>query len=690
MVTTALSPAEVAEYYKHRLPSLPQQDKEWRCPCPIHGGKRDSFAVQADTGRWFCHSQCGRGGDAYELEQTLSGLSTFPESLEAVNAIVGRAASSSSAGPGRVEDTYYDYLDETGAVLFQVVRFFPKGFLPRRPDGRGGWTYNLHGVRRVPYRLPEILLKKTVFVTEGEKDSDALWKLGLPATTAPGGAGKWREEYSETLAGRQVVIFPDADERGRRDAVQKARSLLAKAEAVKVVELPGLPEKGDISDWLSAGGTRSELGELVRAAPKLNAEALNELERRWFGPEMITGAEQKRSSESTSRADDTDDGVPAFPEMAWRGLFGTYRAAMDATTEAADVAHFAALWVACAASLGRRVSMFSGTLIYPNAYLAFFGATGDKKTTAQRRIFSLGLPESVRIVPSVGTPEGFAKHLKENSGEGLSWLFFWEELSSLLARGRWAGSTVLEFVTETFDCPDQWALRYATNPVELEEPTPSILAGTTPEWFWKQAREDDFYGGFGNRFLWFTGAKKSPLPEPDEPRQEALRQLRASISELSQIGPVRAEFTPEARALWAEFYRDWESRERPGLEGAALKRIHVYVRKLAMVYAALEKTLPRIEAEQLAAAIAVGSYAACCARFLIGQRGRNTRGDAGLERRFVEWVERNPGAKVRYMQQTMSKYCESAEAFNRILRSLVQADRIREEKKPRRVFPAVD
>jgi hypothetical protein len=135
-------------------------------------------------------------------------------------------------------------------------------------DGKYAW--DLSGVHLVPYRLPELLRAKpgrTVFVAEGEKDVDALAELGLVATCNAMGAGKWRPEYSDHLAGRPVVILPDNDQPGRDHAQQVARSLQGKAASVKVLELPGLPEKGDVSDWISSGGTVAALKMLVKEAP---------------------------------------------------------------------------------------------------------------------------------------------------------------------------------------------------------------------------------------------------------------------------------------------------------------------------------------------------------------------------------------------------------------------------------------
>jgi len=163
----------------------------------------------------------------------------------------------------------YDYLDKSGKLLFQTVRLDPKDFRQRRPDGQGGWVWNLDGVRKVPYRLPELLqasMQDWVFITEGEKDVDRLVAEGLSATCNPMGAGKWRAEYDRYFAGRLVAVIPDNDEPGMRHARQVAESLLGIAGEIRIVEVPGLDKGGDISDWLDCGGDRTKLLELVDMA----------------------------------------------------------------------------------------------------------------------------------------------------------------------------------------------------------------------------------------------------------------------------------------------------------------------------------------------------------------------------------------------------------------------------------------
>lgn len=241
------------------LKNLKKSGDGFTAQCPFHGDKHNSLSISdgdEDNLLAYCHAGC---------ENVFERLvAMFPH----------------SNGNQRREVVVYPYRDAKGDLLYESVRFEPKDFRVRRPDGNGGHKWNLNGGPRVLYRLPEILEAKpshTIAICEGEKDCDALAALGVIATTNVTGAGKWREEYNEALRGRKVCILPDNDEPGRKHATQVAESLRPIAASVKVVQLPGLPEKGDVSDWLDAGGTVAKLRELVNGAPEfvgpLNTQA---------------------------------------------------------------------------------------------------------------------------------------------------------------------------------------------------------------------------------------------------------------------------------------------------------------------------------------------------------------------------------------------------------------------------------
>jgi putative DNA primase/helicase len=165
----------------------------------------------------------------------------------------------------------YDYRDEAGELLFQVCPLDPKDFRQRRPVEGGGWSWSVKGIRQVPYRLPSLVAADPAtpaFIPEGEQDVDRLHSLGLVATCNAGGASKWKRCHAEHLHGRRIIILPDNDQAGRDHTTAVAKSLVGVATSVKFIELPGLPDKGDVSDWLDAGGTAAGLLDLAAAAPE--------------------------------------------------------------------------------------------------------------------------------------------------------------------------------------------------------------------------------------------------------------------------------------------------------------------------------------------------------------------------------------------------------------------------------------
>jgi hypothetical protein len=201
----------------------------------------------------------------------------------------------------KVVASRFDYEDETGAILYQVERkefqnhdgsFVQDGkkrkktFSQRRPDGNGGWISGpgcLDGVRRIPYRLPELIeavgTGAMVVIAEGERCIDLLRGSNVPATCNSGGAKNWRPCHSAYLSGADVVVLPDNDMTGRAHLDQMAASLVEAGATVRVLDLPGLPPKGDVVDWAANGGTAGDLHSLIasNATPWLPGEPVKAL-----------------------------------------------------------------------------------------------------------------------------------------------------------------------------------------------------------------------------------------------------------------------------------------------------------------------------------------------------------------------------------------------------------------------------
>lgn len=231
--------------------------------CPFHDDQNPSANTYEDGGIWRfkCHG-CGWGGDVFDVQAKASGR----ETKDVLADIAGGDRGTASSPGRRREIAVYRYVNDDGEILHETVRYEPKAFKQRRPDGKGGYIWSLKGIKTTLYRLPELKdfdFDAWVFVAEGEKDVDNLFANGLPATTNPMGAEKWLDEYSELLRGRRIAILADNDRKGLEHALKVVRSLHGIAAEVKIVELPGLPEKGDVSDYLAGVGTAESLLQLV-------------------------------------------------------------------------------------------------------------------------------------------------------------------------------------------------------------------------------------------------------------------------------------------------------------------------------------------------------------------------------------------------------------------------------------------
>jgi hypothetical protein len=245
-----------------------------RVPGPGHSAKDRSLSVKPDSGAPDGFVVFSFSGDdpirCKDYVRAKLGLPAF-------------RPGNGKGGDDRIIEVY-DYVDESNTLLFQVVRYEPKKFPQRRPDPerKGEYIWSVQGVRQVPYRLPEIIeaiaQEKTVFIVEGEKDANNLWKWGVPATCNPGGAGKWRNELAEHFRGADIVLVPDNDEPGRKHADLVGASLKGTAARVRLLVLPDLPAKGDVTNWIESGGTPEDLDQLVKGAPEWSPQVVKQPE----------------------------------------------------------------------------------------------------------------------------------------------------------------------------------------------------------------------------------------------------------------------------------------------------------------------------------------------------------------------------------------------------------------------------
>ena len=267
--------------------------------CPCHDDKRNSLMINKDADKIVIYCQAGCDTEKIVDVFGLKMSDLFMEPL----------TNSQSKN-----NTEYLYYDDNGKLVHKSVRYYgkdgKKNFYQARPDGAGNFINSFKAgeygfvskykdkywqrvkknvkydeVKKFPefkdtvlYNLSNLIKavndNQTVYIVEGEKDVENLKKIGLVATTNPMGAGKWKSHYNKYFTGAEVVILPDNDEPGRKHADAIVKGLKGKAKSIKVVELPDLQIKGDVSDWLSSGGTKEKLLELVEGSPVVDAKEI--------------------------------------------------------------------------------------------------------------------------------------------------------------------------------------------------------------------------------------------------------------------------------------------------------------------------------------------------------------------------------------------------------------------------------
>jgi hypothetical protein len=309
-----------------RLSGGKKSGSGWQARCPAHDDETASLSVsESPDGKILLHCKAGCTTESVVAKMNLAMKDLFP------------LRSMSREPKPRIVATY-PYRDEQGNLLFECVRYEPKNFKQRRPDPDepGKWIWNLRGVRRVLYRLRELIAAisagQTIYIAEGEKDVDALVKHGFVATCNPLGAKKdgssWLPEHNETLRGTaSVVVVADKDETGRAHGRIVAAQLRPVASSLKLVELPdqnGVKVK-DAADFFAAGGSADELRTIVETEPEFIPEpelsaAKPDIPASEHEPEADDSNGQKRRKSAATRLIDLAKGFAFFHDLQDRAF----------------------------------------------------------------------------------------------------------------------------------------------------------------------------------------------------------------------------------------------------------------------------------------------------------------------------------------------------------------------------------
>ena len=227
------------------------QDGQYNALCPGHPDNKPSLSIKEADDKILvrCFARC-------ELADILK-----PLGLESSDLFINGHKTNREH---KEIQAVYNYVDANGKP-YEVVRFKPKQFAQRQPDGTGGYIWSLKGIVPTLYHQGELKQAidsgQLIYIVEGEKDCDNLWAIGLASTTNPMGVRKWCDSYSEILRGADLIIIPDNDDPGCDHANNVAKSCYGIAKKIRLLKLPG--ESKDVSHWLDNGGSVEQLEKLL-------------------------------------------------------------------------------------------------------------------------------------------------------------------------------------------------------------------------------------------------------------------------------------------------------------------------------------------------------------------------------------------------------------------------------------------
>jgi 5S rRNA maturation endonuclease (ribonuclease M5) len=366
----------IAEFVRsrgHELKPAGQNFVTNSCPVTVHKKKwHRPVNIDVKRGFWLCND-CKLGGTVIDWVMR-------EKRCDAAQAMRELGGGGNDFEPHAKIVEAYDYRDKNGELVFQICRKDPKSDFPvRRPDGRGGWIWNVQGVPRVLYRLPEVLKAQSVCVAEGEKDCDNLAKLGFVATTNPFGAGKWRDEYNAFLRGKDVIVFGDVgdpDKKGEKHTEEVIASLSSSGIAARHARQPdGFHDVSDYIASLPAETARDAIAKLIDEAPAAK----------------VTVTSEPRDEAGDDLTSLTVD-YPAPPDKAaYYGLAGEIVEKIAPQTEADPVALLVQFLIAFGNVIDRMAdSVADGSWHYLNLFCVLVGDTSKgRKGTALQHILRL-------------------------------------------------------------------------------------------------------------------------------------------------------------------------------------------------------------------------------------------------------------------------------------------------------------
>lgn len=597
--------------------------------CPIHEDKSPSLKIDiSNNGNVLLH--CFAGCSQNELS---TWLRSHAEALHPAHKDQRKTA------------YYYD--DSSGTPALKVQRIdMPGGkkrFAQFHRIGQS-WAPGKPQGAVLPYRFSEWAQCNEIYLVEGEKCVEALRSIGIAATTTPGGSNGWKRQYAEAFRGKSVLIIPDNDEPGMKYARNAYNDLVNLAQVCTILQLKGLGPSEDVADWIARGGTSDKLQEELVATSPTSIECGH------------TESVEKHGDIDYRALTKGSAWPDAVSEGALWGPVGDIVKALEPDTEADPAALLFQILTLIGSAIGRGAWVnIEGAKQCPNLFTLIVG-----KSAKARKGTSLGRVKEIfrkidqdflsnNLASGLSSGEGVIARVRDkqiqvafpDSGlpiettleEGIidkRVCFVESELASVMQVLRREGSKLSAVLRDAFDGSDLAVLTRGSS-LKATEPHISIIAHVTAEELKSLMRSVDAFNGFANRFLFIASrrSKLLPLGRPlnNEKIEPIIQKIRSGIEFGRQIGTF--EISESAKELFAVAYKSL-AEERFGLYGALTSRAEVLALRIAMIFAAMDRS-ERIELDHMKAGFAAWEYADTSARHFFGHGTGNSVADRILE-----------------------------------------------------------
>lgn len=400
----------------------------------------------------------------------------------------------------------------------------------------------------------------------------------------------------------------------------------------------------------------------------------------------ILSGEPSRKAKAAKDGDTTGFTPTPMPPGAIVGWLREYVDLAEPTTESSESFHAACMLTVLGACIGKRVGVFhASNALYANFYTLLIGRSGhSRKDTAIGRALKMPmlappigeplrtLGANFKVVRDISSAEGLIAMLKRNN----NLLLYATEFSKVMSNAaRESTRSIAPTLIEAFDTPstiqnNTKANIEANDIQEAKNPYVSILTGIQPRTMARMIGEEEQYSGFLNRWLLVVGGGAGPRPNPPDFDTDAAWHLmvRAMDAITSYHDGALLRFSDKASDRWSEWYiASYPDGSRPEQEDAMSVRLGTLVKKVALVYAVLDRA-QAIERQHLDAGIELVDWCWSHTRRLLPTFGEAM--DAKIARLILETLKRRGPTQRRKVQQLVGR-SSGPGVFGRVVRDMV-------------------